>query len=50
MRKVTIKLNFKSRLECFVIGWRYTRKFPTYSLRKALRELFLPEEMEVLIK
>ncbi len=49
MRKITLVNSFKSRLDLFVIGWKYTRKFPTYSLRKALIGLFFPKKMEVLI-
>lgn len=47
---IEIKPSFKGRWEIFWLGWKYTRKFPDYSLRKELKNLFLPKKLEVMIK
>jgi len=47
---VQIKINFKGRWELFLIGWKYTRKFPDYSLKKELKNLFIHPKLEVMIK
>ena len=47
---IEIKLKFKSRFEMFLIGWKLTRKFPDYSLKKELKNLFFPRKLEVMIK
>lgn len=47
---VPIKINFKGRLEIFIMKWKVVRKFPDYSLKKELKELFSPKKLEVLIK
>ncbi len=49
-RIVPIKINFKGRLELFRMKWKVVRKFPDYSLKEELRELFFPKYREVLIK
>lgn len=49
-RRVKIKINFKGRLELFLIGWKYTRKFPDYLLKKELKKLFFPPKLECIIK
>lgn len=48
--KEIIKIKFKHRWEIFVFGWKMTRKFPGYSLRKEIKELFTSRTMEVTYK
>jgi len=46
MKEITIKLKFKSRLELFILNWKVGRKFPNYSIRKELIDLFFPKPMK----
>lgn len=45
-----IKVSFKGRLEIFILKWKVLRKFPDYSLKEELKELFYPKKLEVLLK
>ena len=47
---VPIKLKFSSRLDMFWLKWKIIRKFPDYSIWKEIKELFFPQELEVMIK
>ena len=47
---VPIKISFKGRLELFILKWKVVRKFPDYSLKKELKDLFFQPKLEVLIK
>ena len=47
---VEIKVSFKGRWELFLMGWKLTRNFPTYSFKKELKKLIFPRKLEVMIK
>ena len=47
---IEIKVKFKGRFEMFLMKWKLSRKFPDYSLKKELKDLFLNRKLEVMIK
>jgi len=47
---IEIKTSFKGRWEIFWLGWKHTRKFPDYSFKKEIFNLFFPKKLEVMIK
>ncbi len=47
---IEIKVRFKARFEMFLMKWKLLRKFPDYSLKKELKDLFLNRKIEVMIK
>ena len=47
---IEIKVKFKGRFEMFLMKWKLFRKFPDYSLKKELKDLFSNKKLEVMIK